>query len=217
MVKAPEVRFVISDGQAVVRAGLIAYLSADERFVVTGEAATGEEAVRLCELVAPDFVLMDLDMPVMNGFNAARIIRKNWPYIRVIVISSSFGNGDVQGAFQAGAIAYLTKNLDSQELIHAIEQAMVGKPTLAPEAMQALINLNTKQAEIHYKLTERQQDVLDLIVEGLSNSEIANQLVISQSTVKYHVSRILSKMGANTRTEAVSIAMKNNFPKWQTN
>jgi NarL family two-component system response regulator LiaR len=199
---------MLVDDHAVVRSGLGAFLLAYEDLELVGEAGSGAEAVRLCADLAPDVVLMDLVMPEMDGAEATQAIRARCPEIQVIALTSFKEEELVQGALQAGAIGYLLKNITADELAQAIRQAHAGRPTLAPEAAQALIRATRRSPEPGFDLTEREHEVLVLMVEGLSNPDIAGRLVVSRSTVKFHVSSILSKLGVSSRTEAVSLALK---------
>lgn len=205
-----KIRIVIVDDHNVVRSGLSAFLMAFEDFELVGEASDGKEAVELCEILHPDIVLMDLVMPVMDGAQATREIRERFEDIQVIVLTSFKEDELVEGALQAGAIGYLLKNVSADELADAIRKAYAGKPTLAPEATEALIKATGRKREsgISEELTSREKEVLKMMAEGLSNPEIAQKLFVSRSTVKFHVSSILSKLGAASRTEAVSKALQ---------
>mgnify|MGYP001007187319 FL=1 len=205
-----KIRIVIVDDHNVVRSGLSAFLMAFEDFELVGEASDGKEAVELCEILHPDIVLMDLVMPVMDGAQATREIRERFEDIQVIVLTSFKEDELVEGALQAGAIGYLLKNVSADELADAIRKAHEGKPTLAPEATEALIKATGRKREsgISEELTSREKEVLKMMAEGLSNPEIAQKLFVSRSTVKFHVSSILSKLGAASRTEAVSKALQ---------
>lgn len=202
------IRVIIVDDHAVVRSGLGAFLFAFDDLELIGEARSGLEALNLCERFHPDVVLMDLMMPGMDGAEATKAIRERYPDIQVIALTSFKEDEMVQNALQAGAIGYLLKNVSADELANAIRAAHAGKPTLAPEAAQALIKASTQPQEPGYDLTEREEEVLELMVEGLSNPDIAERLVVSRSTVKFHVSNILSKLGVSSRTEAVSMALR---------
>jgi two-component system, NarL family, response regulator LiaR len=202
------IRVMIVDDHAVVRSGLGAFLMVFDDLELVGEANGGEQAVRLCEKFKPDVVLMDLVMPGMDGAAATKAVRERCPHIQVIALTSFREQELVQGALQAGAIGYLLKNVSADELADAIRGAYAGRPTLAPEAAQVLIQVSRGNNLPKFDLTEREKEVLSLMVKGLSNPEIAERMVVSRSTVKFHVSSILGKMGVSSRTEAVAIALQ---------
>jgi two-component system, NarL family, response regulator LiaR len=206
-VEQEPVRVMIVDDHAVVRSGLSAFLMAYDDLEFVGEAGGGAEAVRKCREMRPDVVLMDLVMPDIDGAEATRLIRDECPHVQVIALTSYKEEELVQGALKAGAISYLLKNVSAEELAQAIRAAYAGRPTLAPEAAQVLIRAATHPDEQDEGLTERELEILRLMVEGLSNPDIAKKLFVSRSTVKFHVSNILMKLGASSRTEAVSIAL----------
>ena len=205
------IRVMLVDDHAVVRSGLGAFLLAFDGLELVAEAGSGEEAVRLCEQTRPDVVLMDLVMPGMDGAAATRAIREHCPEIQVIALTSFKDKDLVEGALQAGAIGYLLKNVSADELAEAIRAAHAGRATLAPEAAQALIRATREPPAPGHDLTPRERDVLALMIEGLSNPEIAERMVVSRSTIKFHVSNVLSKLGVTSRTEAVSLALKHNL------
>jgi NarL family two-component system response regulator LiaR len=206
------IRVMLVDDHAVVRSGLGAVLSSFDDLKLVGEANNGAEAVRLSEQLKPDVILMDLLMPVMDGVTAIKAIHEKWPDISIIALTS-FGDKElVEGALKAGAMSYLIKTVSASELAAAIRGAVAGKPSLSPEAAQVLMQ-NVRQPGPSYDLTEREQEILTLMVTGLPNNEIAERLIVSRSTVKFHVSNILSKLGVTTRTEAVALALRNKLVK----
>lgn len=207
------IRVLIVDDHAVVRSGLMAFLLAYEDLDLVGEAGDGEEAVALCARVQPDVVLMDLQMPRMDGATATRLIRAANPAVQVIALTSFKEEELVQEALRAGAIGYLLKNINAENLVDAIRSAASGRPTLAPEATSALIHSATHAGTpaLGFDLTEREREVLALLVEGMNNTQIADRLVVSRSTVKFHVSSILSKLHVVNRTEAVVLALQHHL------
>ena len=214
MAEKASIRVMLVDDHAVVRSGLTTFLMACDDMELVAEASSGEQALQLCSRARPDVVLMDLVMPGMDGATTTRMIRERCPAIQVIVLTSFKEQDLVQGALQAGAIGYLLKDVTADELANAIRAAYAGKPTLAPEAAQVLIQATRRPAEqVGFDLTEREREVLALMVEGLNNNQIADRLVVSVSTAKFHVSRVLSKLNASGRTEAVAIALQNHLVK----
>ena len=207
MTQPSQIRVLLADDHTVVRSGLGAVLMAQDDMALVGEAANGEEAVRQCERLRPDVVLMDLMMPVMDGVAATKAIHERCPEVRVITLTSFKEKELVEGALKAGAISYLLKNVSADELVAAIRGAVSGQPRLSPEAAQVLIQ-DIREPKQNYGLTDREKEILGLMIEGLPNDAIAARLVLSRSTVKFHVSNILSKLGAATRTEAVALAIK---------
>ena len=208
------IRVMLVDDHAMVRSGLAAFLFAQDDLELVAEASSGEQAVAICREKQPDVVLMDLVMPGMDGATATKKIRERCPEIQVIALTSFKEQDLVEGALKAGAIGYLLKDITADELANAIRAAAAGKPTLSPEAAQVLIQATRTPADrLGFDLTEREFEVLALMVEGLNNNQIAEKLVISVSTAKFHVSSILSKLHVSSRTEAVSVALQNNLVK----
>jgi NarL family two-component system response regulator LiaR len=201
------IRVMLVDDHAVVRSGLSAFLMVSPDLELLGEAENGQQAVMRAGLLHPDVILMDLMMPVMDGITAIQVIKRQYPAIQIIALTSFEEDELVQNALKAGAIGYLMKNVTASELAAAIRSAKAGRMTLSSEAAQALVRAR-QQAEETETLTEREVDVLKLMVEGLNNAEIAERLVVSLSTVKYHISNILGKLGVDNRVAAVTLAIQ---------
>lgn len=202
------IRVLLVDDHAVVRSGLKAFLSVIPDLELVGEAENGDQAVVRCGLLKPDVVLMDLMMPGTDGVTATRRIREKYPCVHVIALTSFQEDDLVKGALEAGAIGYLMKNVTARELAAAIRSAHQGKMTLSPEAAEALVHAQTQAKETDC-LTNRERDVLRLMVDGLNNAQIAERLVVSLSTVKYHIGNILMKLRVDNRVAAVTAAMQN--------
>jgi two-component system, NarL family, response regulator LiaR len=203
------IRVMLVDDHTMVRRGLAAFLKVFDDLQLAGEAESGAAAIQLCAEVVPDVVLMDMVMPDMDGAAATRAIRQQFPQVQVIALTS-FKEGDlVKNALEAGAIGYLLKDVSADELARAIRAAHAGRATLSPEAAQALVETANQPPASGPDLTERELEVLTLMVEGLNNTQIAGRLTVSPSTIKSHVSNILSKLGVTSRTEAVTLALRN--------
>jgi len=208
MTTSENIKVMIVDDHTVVRSGLGAVLDTAESMELVGEAGDGEEAVRICERLQPDVILMDLQMPKMDGVEATRIIHEKWPQIHIIALTSYKEKEYVEGVLKAGATSYLLKNVSAEELVSAINKVVLDQPSLSPEAAQVLIQKVNEPSQPGTDLTDREHEILALMVEGKSNSQISEVIFITQATVKYHVSNILSKLGVSSRTEAVVIAIK---------
>jgi len=204
------IRVMIADDHDIVRRGLAVFLNGFEDLQLVGEAANGQEAIHACGALRPDVVLMDMMLPDMDGITATRAIRAQNPTVQVVILTSSNDEQLVQSALQAGAIGYMLKNISVIEMANTIRAAYGGKMVLAPEAAQLLINMAVKPRTITptYNLTERERTILALIVQGLNNQAIADQLFVSRATVKAYVSTILSKMGVESRIDAVRLAVE---------
>jgi two-component system, NarL family, response regulator LiaR len=203
------IQVLVVDDHTMVRRGLATFLKVFDDLELAGEAASGQAAIELCAQLKPDVVLMDMVMPDMDGATATRLIRKQSPSIQVLALTSFKEEILVQSALQAGAIGYLLKDVSADELAQAIRAAHGGRATLSPEAAQALVHAASQPPAPGFDLTERERVVLALMVEGLNNTQIAGRLTVSPSTVKSHVSNILSKLSVASRTEAVSLALRN--------
>lgn len=209
----PPIRVLIVDDHEMVRRGLGLFLRGYDDLVLVGEAANGEEAIQLCAEVYPDVILMDIIMPEMSGIEASHIIRQKHPNIQIITLSSASDTNNVTAAVQAGANGYLLKNVSDDQLADAIRATHSGRRVLSPEATQALIHAATRPSAPNFHLSDREHEVLALMIEGLNNLEIAEKLFLSRSTVKYHVSGIFTKLGVTNRSEAIALALKNDLVK----
>ena len=202
------IRVLIVDDHGVVRKGLRMYLGADPEFEIVGEARDGREAVALAHELKPRVVLMDLLMPVMDGISATTAIRRELADTEVIALTSVLEDAAVSEAVRAGAIGYLLKDAESQELITAIKAAAAGKVYLTPAALTRLMRDVGAPEKTVETLTPRELDVLRLLAAGKSNREISEALSISDQTVKSHVSHVLDKLGVCSRTQAALYAIQ---------
>jgi len=221
------IRVVVVDDHSMVRGGLRLFLIAFDDMTLGGEAANGLEALRVCEQVTPDIVLMDLIMPVMDGIRATREVLARFPGVRVIGMTSFLETDLIVEAMQSGMSGLLSKDVSASEMVQAIRGVRAGQTVLSPQITSLLEqaaarppapqpDVTAKPAEAGsegseapaYALTARELEVLSLMVSGASNAEIAQQLVVSLSTAKYHVSSILEKLHVANRAEAVSLALQ---------
>jgi NarL family two-component system response regulator LiaR len=205
------IRVMLVDDHTMVRRGLATFLKVFDDLELAGEAANGRSAVQLCAELQPDVILMDMVMPDMDGATATRLIRKKFPDVQVLALTSFKEEILVQSALQAGAIGYLLKDVSADELANAIRAAQAGRATLSPEAAQALVHAASQPRTPGLDLTDREREVLTLMIDGLNNTQIAARLTVSPSTVKSHVSNILAKLGVASRTEAVTLALRNHI------
>jgi len=204
------IRVMLVDDHTMVRRGLATFLKIFDDLQLVGEAESGEAAVQICADVLPDVILMDMVLPNMDGAVSTRVIRQQFPQVQVIALTS-FKTGDlVWNALEAGAIGYLLKDVSADELVDAIRAAYAGRATLSPEVAQTLVESAT-QPRLGLNLTERELEVLKLMVEGLNNTQIAGRLTVSPSTIKSHVSNILAKLDVASRTEAVTLALRHHI------
>lgn len=201
------IRVLLTDDHSVVRQGLQMFLALDSDLDVIGEAANGLEAIQLAHQLKPDVILMDILMPVMDGISAIERLRKELPEIEIIALTSVLEDEKVIGAIRAGAIGYLLKDTKADELCMAIKAAANGQVQLSPKAAARLVR-EVRLPDSPVILTERETDVLRLLARGYSNKEIANEYVISEKTVKTHVSNILAKLNVPSRTQAALHAIR---------
>jgi len=199
---------MLVDDHTMVRRGLATFLKVVDDLQLVGEAESGEAAIQLCAEALPDVILMDMVLPMMDGATATRAIRQQFPQVQVIALTS-FKEGDlVKNALEAGAIAYLLKDVSADDLVRAIRAAHAGRVTLSSEAAQSLVETANQPPAPGLDLTEREREVLTLMIEGLNNTQIARRLTVSPSTIKSHVSNILTKLGVSSRTKAVTLALR---------
>ena len=208
MPKAERIKVMIVDDHPIVRSGLVTMLLAFDDLELVGEASSGNKALALCQQELPDVILMDMVMPDMDGLETTRKVLEKYPSVKIIILTSFTKDNMVQDALEAGATSYLLKDTSIDQLAEAIRSAYTGQPTLSPEATRALVNSKSGPQRFEPDLTRREKQVLALIVEGLSNEEIADQLVISHATARHHVSACISKLGVKNRTQAASLAIK---------
>jgi NarL family two-component system response regulator LiaR len=202
------IRVIIVDDHAIVRSGLANFLRAFDDLIMVGETGSGTDALRLCADLNPDVVMMDLVMPGMNGIEATRAIHAYYPHLPVLILSS-FGDEDmIESALQAGAIGYLLKNASIHDMVRAIRAAYADQSTLSPEVTQTLVRARARTPDQVIELKDRELEVLELLVKGLTNPQIAEHLSLSISTIKFYVSCILEKLNVDTRTEAVAWALQ---------
>jgi two-component system, NarL family, response regulator LiaR len=201
------IRLLITDDHKVVRQGLRMVLELYPDLEVVGEASNGEEALRMARRLEPDVVLMDLLMPVMNGIEATGEIRRELPNTEVVALTSVLEDASVAGAIRAGAIGYLLKNTEADELRQALRAAAAGQVHLAPEAAARLMR-EVRSPESPETLTGRETEVLKLLARGKADKQIARELFIGESTVKSHVHSLLSKLNVRSRTQAALYAVR---------
>ena len=211
------IKVALVDDHNLMRRGLALLLEITDDMELVGEAANGREALALCSRITPDVILMDLVMPEMDGVAAIKAIHATYPTIAIVVLTSFKDDDLVHAALQAGAIGYLLKNASSDEVTGAIRAVYRGRPALSSEVTEVLMKAFTSNApapaEPSYGLSQRELEVLALMAKGLTNREIAANLALSYSTIRFHVSSVLSKLGVTNRVEAVTLAIQHNLVK----
>lgn len=207
------IRILIADDHFVVRQGLASLLVPRNGTEVVGEAATGREAVELARILRPDVILMDMVMPEMDGAQATALIKAENPDTQIVVLSSFGENDKVTAAVQAGALGYLLKDSSPDDLFHAIHSVHQGKMALPQELLLTLMQPQPTAPAALEQLTDREIDVLKLLTQGYSNKEIARALAISVTTVRTHISSLLSKLGFTNRTQLALYAAEHGFDR----
>ena len=212
MLERSNIRVMVVDDSVLTRTGIVVSIEIFEDIEVVAQASSGEEALRRWEQVQPDVLLIDLMMPGMGGLATIRALHELAPAVHLLALTSFQESELVHEALQAGALGYLLKDVEAEELAKAIRLAHQGMPTLAPAAAQSLVRAaTTRPPALGHDLTEREREVLALLSEGLSNQQIAERLVITPATVKFHTRSIRSKLGTASRTETVVIALRHHL------
>lgn len=206
-----KIRVLIADDHAMVRVGLKTMLCAFDELEFVGEATNGQMAIEMCDELLPDLVLMDVNMPIVDGVAATYAIHQKRSDIKILALTAHTQDGIVQKVLQAGAIGYVLKSSSPDELVNAIHSAIAGQVILSPEAVQSILQIRHIDQDAGFGFTEREHEVLQLMIDGLGNNAIAERLHVSPLTIKSHVSNILSKMSVATRAEAVALATRRGF------
>jgi len=209
--ESKNIRILIADDHSITRSGIKTFISVYDDLTLVGEAANGAEAITMCDEVSPDVILMDINMPIIDGIEATVKIREKYPNIKIIALTSYVDKKLVKDILKAGAISYIIKNISPDELVKTIRDAYLGKTTFSSEASKVVVEELTNPSQERFNLTGKEHEVLKLLSKGSSNKDIAKELFISSHTVKFHISNILNKLGAVSRTEAVFVATKNNL------
>lgn len=208
MSKKYKIKVMVVDDHPLVRHGIKTVFEAYDDIVLVAEADNGKKAIEMCKECSPDIILMDMVMPVMDGAEATAQLIKKWPDIKIIALTSFNDKDLIKKSLKAGAISYILKNISGIKLVKTIKDVYKGKFALSSQATRILLSELRETTKDTIKLTEREKEILALMAGGLSNKQIAEKLFLSNSTVKFHVSSILTKLGASKRTEAVYLALK---------
>lgn len=208
MSETKTIKVMLVDDHPIVRDGLKALLIANKDMECVGEAGSGKEALTFCQVTVPDVILMDMAMPGMDGLETTREVLDQYPDVKILILTSFPDEDMVQRTISAGAKGYLLKNVSSNILVNAIRSAYEGQLSFSPEVTLALVEAESHSQRLGDDLSAREREILAMVVQGLSNDEIADRLVISPWTVKHHVSKCISKLGAANRTQAATIAVQ---------
>ena len=208
MTEKIKIKVMVVDDHPLVRHGMKTVFEAYDDIDLVAEAENGKEALEKCEKYKPDIVIMDMVMPILDGAEATSLLVKRFPDIKVIALTSFNDKDLIKKSLKAGAVNFLLKNISGAKLVKTIKDVYIGKFVLSPHATKILLTELREKADENIKLTKREKEILALIVEGLSNKEIAKRLFLSNSTIQFHVSNVLSKLGVSKRTEAAYLALK---------
>lgn len=211
MIEKNKIKVMIADDHPLVRHGIKTLFEACNDIILVAEAENGMQAIEMCGKHKPDILLMDMIMPVLDGAQATEQIINKWPDVKIIALTSFNDKDLIKKSIKAGAISYVLKNISGAKLIKTIKDVYKGKFVLSPNATKVLLSELREPQNENAKLTAREKEILVLIVEGLSNKQIAKKLFLSNSTVQFHVSNILCKLGVTKRTEAAYLALKQNL------
>jgi two-component system, NarL family, response regulator LiaR len=205
------IKVMVADDHPMVRHGIRTVFEAYDDIVLVAEAENGRQAIKMCEDYQPEIILMDMIMPVLDGVQATQYIINKWPDKKIIAMTSFNDNDLIKKSLKAGAVSYILKTISGAKLVKLIKDVNKGNFILTPQATKILLSELRGSPDGNFKLTNREKEILTLIVEGLSNKQIAKRLFLSSSTVQFHVSNILSKLGVSKRTEAAYLALKQNL------
>ena len=205
------IRVILIDDHVRVHEAVTTALNDLEDITLVGHGSRGEEALTLCEELAPDVILMDIVMPGMSGVEATKLIRRKYPDIKILVMSSFQDDESIHAILQNGASGYVLKDAIASDLANTIRATFHGSAVFSPEVARVLLKTDHSEPQQRFSLTERELEILRLMAQGQNNAEVAHILTISQSTVKFHINNIVTKMGVNTRAEAIVLAAKNNL------
>lgn len=208
MAEKKVIRVIIADDHPLVRHGIKTVFEAYDDIELVAEAENGKEAIEICEQYKPDIVIMDMIMPILDGAEATSQLIKKFPDIKVIALTSFNDKDLIKKSLKAGAISFILKNISGSKLVKTIKDVYKGKYELSPQATKILLSELREKTDDNISLTKREKEILTYIVEGLSNKEIAKRMFLSNSTIQFHVSNVLSKLGVSKRTEAAYLALK---------